>query len=46
MTGYITSGSFRIAQDFTTDLALAADSLRNPAERRVLGALQPVCGSG
>jgi hypothetical protein len=28
MTGYITSGSFRIAQDFTTDLAVAADSLR------------------
>jgi VWFA-related protein len=28
MTGYITSVSFRIAQDFTTDLALAADSLR------------------
>jgi hypothetical protein len=28
MTGYITSGSFRVAQDFTPDLALAADSLR------------------
>jgi VWFA-related protein len=28
MTGYITSGSFRVAQDFTTDLTLAADSLR------------------
>jgi len=28
MTGYITSGSFRVAQDFTTDLARAADSLR------------------
>jgi hypothetical protein len=28
MTGYITSGSFRGAQDFTTDLARAADSLR------------------
>ena len=28
MTGYITSGSFSVAQDFTTDLARAADSLR------------------
>jgi hypothetical protein len=28
MTGYITSGSFRVAQDFTTDPARAADSLR------------------
>jgi VWFA-related protein len=28
MTGYITTGSLSVAQDFTTDLARAADSLR------------------
>jgi VWFA-related protein len=28
MTGYVTSGSLRVAQDFTTDRACAADSLR------------------
>jgi VWFA-related protein len=28
MTGYITAGSLRVTQDFTTDRALAADSLR------------------
>jgi len=30
MTGYLTSGSLSVAQDFTTDLARAADSLRIP----------------
>ena len=28
MTGYVTTGSLRVAQDFTTDRACAADSLR------------------
>ena len=28
MTGYVTAGSLSVAQDFTTDLARAADSLR------------------
>ena len=28
MTGYVTAGSLRLAQDFTTDRAAAADSLR------------------